>query len=327
MSKFPYIISEKSLTVFLQGEAFTVDATAPNYHAIEAALAAEVQDEEELRHLFGGYDTTAAMRFDDAASNGLVEVTRSGVTYAGKAVNSVLADRMVDIAEKGLPLEPWVNFLTKVMANPAQYAQEELYLWLAKSDLPITDDGDFLAYKKVNEDFTDIYSGTMDNSPGQTVVMPGGRSVVDTERQHLCSIGLHFCSRSYLPHFGRGDGVKVVLVKVNPADVVSIPADHSNAKGRTWKYEVVQEITGLAPDEINLPPVVHVENTDIYIDFVWTPDDDDWDDDDFDDDWDALIDEDDNPWAAPAPQKVKGFWRNVWDKVTHAGSNPVQQPG
>jgi hypothetical protein len=282
MNSYPYIISENSLTVFLQGEAFTVDATAPNYQAIEAWLANPGDDENVLRSLFGGYDTSAAMLFDDSANNGLVKVTRNGVTYAGHVVNSALADRMVDIADKGLPLEPWVNFLIKVKANPESFAQDELYLWLAKSDLPITDDGDFLAYKKVNDDFTDIYSGTIDNSPGQTVVMPGGRSEVDTNRENLCSIGLHFCSRSYLPEFGRGDGVRVVLVKVNPTDVVSIPADYENAKGRTWKYEVVQEITGLSPYEINLPPVVHVEDNDIYTEFVWTPEDDDWDDDDFD---------------------------------------------
>ena len=319
MNTYPYIISENSLTVFLQGEAFTVDASAPNYQAIERALAATEVDGDTLRSLFGGYDTSSAMRFDDTANNGLVQVTRNGVAYAGRVVNSALADRMVDIADKGLPLEPWVNFLTKVKANPAPYAQEELYLWLAKSDLPITDDGDFLAYKKVNDDFTDIYSGTINNSPGQTVVMPGGRSEVDPERDNVCSIGLHFCSRSYLPQFGQGNGDRVVLVKVNPADVVSIPSDYENAKGRTWKYEVVQEITGLSPSEINLPPVVHVEDSNIYTDFVWSledDDDDDWEDDDWeDDDWEevgtgAL------GWAAPAPQQVKGFWKNVWSKVT-----------
>jgi hypothetical protein len=34
-----------------------------------------------------------------------------------------------------------------------------------------------------------------------------------------------------------------MLVKINPADVVSIPSDYNNAKGRTWKYEVVGEVT------------------------------------------------------------------------------------
>jgi hypothetical protein len=34
-----------------------------------------------------------------------------------------------------------------------------------------------------------------------------------------------------------------VIVKINPADVVSIPADYNDAKGRTWRYVVVGEMT------------------------------------------------------------------------------------
>jgi hypothetical protein len=33
-----------------------------------------------------------------------------------------------------------------------------------------------------------------------------------------------------------------MIVKINPADVVSIPSDYDNTKGRTWRYEVVGEI-------------------------------------------------------------------------------------
>jgi hypothetical protein len=32
------------------------------------------------------------------------------------------------------------------------------------------------------------------------------------------------------------------VVKINPADVVAIPSDYANAKGRAWTYEVVDEI-------------------------------------------------------------------------------------
>lgn len=32
-----------------------------------------------------------------------------------------------------------------------------------------------------------------------------------------------------------------MILKINPADVVAIPSDYNNTKGRTWKYEVVGE--------------------------------------------------------------------------------------
>jgi hypothetical protein len=78
----------------------------------------------------------------------------------------------------------------------------------------------------------------MDNSPGKIVEME--RNAVDDNRDRTCSAGLHFCSQSYLTHFG---GEKIVIVKINPKDVVSIPSDYNDAKGRACRYEVVGEMT------------------------------------------------------------------------------------
>ena len=77
----------------------------------------------------------------------------------------------------------------------------------------------------------------MRNAVGDTLSMP--RNAVDEDKNRTCSAGLHFCSYSYLPHFG---GERIVVVKINPRDVVAIPADYNNAKGRTCRYEVVEEL-------------------------------------------------------------------------------------
>jgi hypothetical protein len=68
------------------------------------------------------------------------------------------------------------------------------------------------------------------------------RNQVDDDKDRTCSTGLHFCSQDYLPSFGSAQGNRVVIVKINPADVVSIPSDYNNAKGRACRYEVVGEI-------------------------------------------------------------------------------------
>jgi hypothetical protein len=106
----------------------------------------------------------------------------------------------------------------------------------------ITDDGHILAYKKVSADYKDIYSGTFDNSVGQIVEMR--RNLVNEDRTKTCSSGLHFCSMSYLSSYGTGPGSRVVIVKVNPRDVVSVPMDYNFAKARCCRYEVVDEYTG-----------------------------------------------------------------------------------
>jgi len=69
------------------------------------------------------------------------------------------------------------------------------------------------------------------------------RDKVDNDRNRTCSTGLHFCSKTYLPAFGGSSGYRVMIVKVSPEDVVAIPSDYKNAKGRACKYEVVGEIS------------------------------------------------------------------------------------
>jgi hypothetical protein len=168
-----------------------------------------------------------------------IDVVDGVLYFNGEEVQSALASRILDIVEEGLPVEPWVAFAKNVYANPAQFSRDELYLFLEKADLPITEDGCFLAYKNVNDNYRDIYSGKFDNSVGSVCEMP--RFMVDQNRNNTCSVGLHFASKDYLP-FYRGGGGHTMVVKINPADVVSIPSDYDNTKGRTWRYEVVGEI-------------------------------------------------------------------------------------
>ena len=40
----------------------------------------------------------------------------------------------------------------------------------------------------------------------------------------------------------------MVILKINPRDVVSIPTDYNNTKGRTCRYEVVGEV-GVNPED------------------------------------------------------------------------------
>ena len=123
-----------------------------------------------------------------------------------------------------------------------------------KNNLPITADGHFLAYKKVRGDFKDCHTGTMDNSVGKIVEME--RNQVDDNANQTCSTGLHFCSQNYLNHFG---GERTMILKINPADVVSIPTDYDFSKGRACRYEVIGEL-GVDPDAAFTAPVQESAN-------------------------------------------------------------------
>jgi hypothetical protein len=43
-------------------------------------------------------------------------------------------------------------------------------------------------------------------------------------------------------------GERTVIVKINPRDVVSIPTDYDNSKGRACRYEVIGEV-GVNPED------------------------------------------------------------------------------
>lgn len=193
---------------------------------------------------------TKALRNQPAGSQ--FTITDTDVLHNGTPLRLGIAKRIVEIAKLGLDVSAMLAFLGNLLQNPRFSAVNELYGFMDACDLPITDDGCFIAYKIVRHDFHDLYSGKFDNSVGKVCEMQA--SAVDDNRNNTCSQGLHVCSKGYLPHYGggmsgitsrQGNHARVMIVKVNPAHVVSVPVDYNNAKMRVWKYEVVGEITSL----------------------------------------------------------------------------------
>lgn len=231
---YPYILQDKSLTVVIGSKQHTIcQETHPNYQKVLDAI--RDSDWDAIQNLI---DMTRVIK-DYMSGNGDIEVRDGDVYFQNRILANSLTDRLLTMLEEDFPVEPLCNFLTNLKDNPSKRAVDELYGFLENNSLPITPDGHFLAYKKVRDDYKDIHSGTFDNSVGQVCEMP--RNEVNEDRDQTCSDGLHFCSLEYLPHFGCGNGNRVMIVKINPRDVVSIPSDYDNAKGRTCRYEVVDE--------------------------------------------------------------------------------------
>ena len=229
-----HIIGDTAVVV-VGGKTFNINSSHPAWKEVTARL--RNYDYEGLDKIL---DVRKAVQI---FSEGLVTITDDGeLAYQGQVLNSALAKRIVGDFKKGFDVGALVNFLHRVEANPSQTARDELYLWLETSNLPFTPDGFFLAYKKVRGDYKDIYSGKFDHSVGTTLAMP--RERVDPDRNRTCSYGFHFCSLSYLDHYSSWDNDRVMIVKVDPANVVAIPSDYANQKGRATGYTVVAEFTG-----------------------------------------------------------------------------------
>jgi hypothetical protein len=169
---------------------------------------------------------------------GKAEVRGDTVFVNDVPVHNVIAERIISLASRGFPVDPILRFLELVLQNPNSKAQLELYDFLSNRNLPLTEDGHFLAYKRVRDDWLDIYSATIDNSIGRVVEVP--RESVDSDRSNHCSHGLHVGALDYVNNYSSGG--HIVIVKVNPMDVVSVPTDCNFMKLRTCRYEVLREM-------------------------------------------------------------------------------------
>ena len=232
---YPFIIQGSNVTVVIDGKPHTVAKTHISYQKVVDAIKAGEWD------IVKNIIDPVKVVLNYGAGN--ISIQGDQLFWKGEPFAGVLATRMISMLEDGFSIEPMVLFMHNLLKNPSKRSVDELYGFLEKNNLPITPDGHFLAYKKVRKDFLDIHSGTMNNAPGTIVEME--RFKVDDNKDQTCSTGLHFCGMSYLDHFGDSNS-RTVIVKINPADVVSIPSDYNGAKGRACRYEVIGEL-GVEP--------------------------------------------------------------------------------
>ena len=244
---FPYLIQGSNIVVVIGNKSHTISKTHITFPKVLEAIKAgdwdTVRDIIEPKKVVLNY------------GQGNVAIQGEKMFWKGQEMHNALSRRMIQMLQDGFPIEPLVLFMENLMQNPSKRSVTELYGFLEKNNLPITPDGHFLAYKKVRENYFDVHSGTMDNSVGKIVEME--RNQVDDDQNRTCSTGLHFCSQDYLAHFG---GERTVIVKINPRDVVSIPNDYNDSKGRACRYEVIGEL-GVDPDEAFTAPVQENANT------------------------------------------------------------------
>ena len=231
-----YIVSGNgTITIVIDNQSFTVGYDHPNYMAIKECIVND--DAENIVELI---DIPSAI--EDYAE-GKVTVTDGVLRYDGEEIHNSLTERIMGMMRNGFPFEPMIKFLANVLENHSNRAVQELYTFLEHKNLPITEDGCFLAYKAVTSDYKDKWSRTIDNSVGETVSMQ--RRKVNDDCGVGCSDGLHCGALEYVEGYrSEHYGDRVVIVKVNPKDVVSVPTDCECQKVRTCEYQVIADYEG-----------------------------------------------------------------------------------
>ncbi len=234
------IITDSTITLIAENGPSVIGKSHPNFYKIKKALLAKnFLEVEEMLDVKDGYKEF---------SNGLIAVDGDNLIYNGTIVHNVLTQRIVQMIHNGDEANPMLNFLVNLMDNPSEGSIDQLYTFLEHENLPITEDGCFLAYKAINRDYTDKYSGTISNKVGEKIKMPYEEVTADPTKH--CSSGLHCGSIEYVRCYGNfttdenGEhtGDRLVTVKVNPSAVVSVPEDSDRQKVRVYRYVVHEEI-------------------------------------------------------------------------------------
>ena len=261
--KFAFIpAANGNYTVLINGITKTVRPSHPYYKEIVSAIYAN--DEESLKRLLEDINKTINEEVNNAleeAEIGNLKLSydnRTGsstVIYNGNVeLPSGISNMLVRLWRHGCKnIEHYSKFIENIMANPVEGSRESLFDFLSVQELPITENGTFIAYKALEGNMysitgnknTRVLLGTVDleghilNSVGSTIRIVFDD--VDDDRNTACSTGLHVGSYKYACDFVRHGGV-IVAVEVNPAHVISVPYDCGCTKCRVSEYKVLEVV-------------------------------------------------------------------------------------
>ena len=246
-------LSNDTMTVIVDG-AKILTATKDHPKWVELVNAFTRKDESTM------LDLLSMKRVIEKFSCGGLTVSDQGVFYKDMPLAGVDVDRVMAFMLQGLPYEPIAQYMGRKFLNPSKRAITEMYNFLEHRQMPLTPEGRIIAYKGVQKDFFSGRGGSeplsqgrrnekgqIFNGVGETIQME--RSFVDDDFRQDCSGGLHAGSLSYAKDYAHGlPGGIVILIEIDPADVVSVPADCNCKKLRCCKYRVISVYDGPLPD-------------------------------------------------------------------------------
>lgn len=231
MPVIPYIRgNDGSTSGFAKGRPFQVASDHPRYDDIFAAINAG--DEDGLLAIVEPppFKAEEIRKAEQLASGKIVydPFLRQASWADGTPIHHVLVSRAAALRDAGNAFEHLLRFLDRLYSNPSKRAVDELYAFLEHNNIPITDDGCFLGYKRVRPPvdgrYFDHHTGRFEYAVGVEARVP--RNTVDDTWANACSSGLHVGSVEYVRSFHAGS--PIMVVKGDPADVVSVPSNEVN---------------------------------------------------------------------------------------------------
>jgi hypothetical protein len=194
-------------------------------------------------------------------SEGNFEFRDGFLYYEDEQVASQPTERIIGLMKQGWDHKPMLAYLDRLYRNVSNRAVMESYNWCSHKGIPITPEGYLVGYKGVKVyrgenttdkmgriltegDLVDRWTGDSFRNNTMDECSMNRRKVSDNCNEG-CASGLHVGTYEYADGWAGNDG-KVILVRFDPADIVSVPTDCEFSKMRVSSYTVI----GIARDII-----------------------------------------------------------------------------
>jgi len=238
---FPMTATNDMMTIFLKGQAYRVSKDHQHISKIVGALRDGGVSEDDLIAIITEKPLENPELHEYCSGDDRIKVVNSKVYIDGEEVPTALSNRINKAMQEQFPVKYLMAWYDRMEQNPSFSSKMEGYQFAEHENLPITWDGYLLAYKAIQSDWTDKHTGKISNRIGTVISMD--RNKVDDNRSAGCSKGLHAGALPYIRTFGGGSD-RIVIVKIDPKDIVCVPHDSSHHKIRVCRYEVIGEYQG-----------------------------------------------------------------------------------
>ena len=248
MSEIALIKTKNGLTVYVGSKIYNIQSKDKRHDLILNYFGKNNQ--QKLRDVLEK-ETPKKTVEELIKSDSNFKYSKDKITYKGKPLHGVFIEKIKSMVRDNAPdLNPLKLFLENLYLNPSENSIQQLYSFLEVKELPLTTDGCFLAYRGLRSDYysrqgntkTKVLKGKVDehghiyNGVGEEIIID--RKDVDDNPNRDCSYGVHAGSFRYADNWRSGG--KMVIVKIHPRDVVSVPSRDAE-KMRVCRYEVVSE--------------------------------------------------------------------------------------
>lgn len=266
------LIDQQSIIVCEGAASVLIAASDPTYGPVRRYLVDEHgEDFATVRNLVDRFRTGVKQAAVEAVAvvdgdTDDAEAEPYRITH-GDPVEEVVLAAAIRLTNADADMAPLGAFLRRLERNPSQASRSQLFGWLKAGGFTLTTEGLIVGYKSVRADGRSAHAGrepvTVQAQDGSVQTVTGhvpypvgatvwmARDLVNDDRDSACSVGLHVGTYSYAEHFSE----QMLVVLVDPADVVSVPTDSNAQKMRVCRLYVAARHDG---DQISETVIDHI---------------------------------------------------------------------